>query len=139
MKKHYINPPALPDWSNMFTQIVVTEKNGLRLIHISGQVGVDADKIIAGKDNLQAQTHQALINLKIALASAGAQVSDVVKLVVYVVHYQYAQAAIIREELRMFFPENRLPALSLIGVAALADLDFLIEIDAEAISEIITP
>jgi enamine deaminase RidA (YjgF/YER057c/UK114 family) len=38
--------------------------------------------------------------------------------------------------LLLFFPENCLPALSLIGIGALADEDFLIEIDAEAIAEI---
>ena len=57
-----------------------------------------------------------------------------VKLVIYVVNYQYDLASVIRAELLKVFPKDCLPALSLIGVAALAEERFLIEIDAEAIA-----
>ncbi len=83
----------------------------------------------------KSKTQQALTNLKTALASVGVGVSDVVKLSIYAVDYQYEQAAIIREELRAVFPAGQLPALSLLGVVALADKQFLIEIDAEIIAE----
>lgn len=136
MHRKHLNPPALPDWSSMFSQIVVTELNGLKFIHISGQVGVDQDKKLAGDGSLSAQTRQALANLQVALDSVGANLSNVAKLTIYVVAYQYEQAAIIREALRAVFPPEQLPALSLLGVAALADPQFLIEIDAEVIGEI---
>ena len=135
MKRQYINPPTLPDWSGMFSQVVVTEYHGLRFVHISGQVGVDQTKKVTGNGSLEAQAHQALKNLKASLTSAGAQINDIVKLAIYVVDYQYEQAAVIREALRAIFPPGQLPTLTLIGVAALADKDFLIEIDAEAIAE----
>jgi len=135
MTRKHINPAVLPDWSGMFTQVVVTELAGLRLIHISGQVGVHPAKELAGDGSLQAQTQQALANLQVALESAGAVVADVVKLTVYVVNYRYENAGVIREELRAFFPTDRLPALSLIGVAALAEERFLVEIDAEVVVE----
>ena len=51
------------------------------------------------------------------------------------VDYQYEKAAIIKEELREVFPARQLPALSLLGIAALADKQFLIEIDAEVVAE----
>ncbi len=135
MQRKYINPESLPNWSNMFTQVVVTEKNGLNFIHISGQVGVDSNKKFVGGGSLQEQTLQALVNLQIALNSVGATTKDVVKLIIYVKNYQYDHAAVIREELQRVFSINQLPALSLIGVATLAEQHFLIEIDAEAISE----
>jgi enamine deaminase RidA (YjgF/YER057c/UK114 family) len=133
MQKQYINPDALPDWSTMFTQVVVAEKHGLKFIHISGQVGVNKQKQVTGSGSLQDQTHQAFKNIHMALESAGAVVQDVVKLVIYVVDYKYEHAAIIREELLKVFPKDCLPALSLIGVAALAEEIFLIEIEAQAI------
>ncbi len=136
MKHEYFNPPTLPDWSGMFSQMVITEKNGLKFVHISGQVGVDQSKKLVGDGSLRTQTRQALTNLQAALDSAGASVNDVVKLTIYVVDYEYEQAGIIREELRSVFPPERLPALSLLGVAALAEKHFLIEIDAEVIAEI---
>lgn len=135
MKHSHLNPKTLPDWSGMFSQIVLTEKNGLKLVHVSGQVGVDHTKQLTGDGSLQAQTRQALHNLKLVLASVDVSMSDVVKLVIYVVDYQYEQAAIIREELRAVFLPGPLPALSLIGVAALADKQFLMEIDAEVVAE----
>lgn len=135
MKHEYLNPQALPDWSGMFSQVVVTEKNGLKFVHISGQVGVDETKKLVGDGSLKAQTKQALTNLRLALESVGASIHDVVKLLIYVVDYEYEQAGIIREELRAVFPSERLPALSLLGVAALAEKHFLIEIDAEIIAD----
>ena len=119
----------------MFSQVVVTEKNGLKFVHISGQVGVDQSKKLVGDGTLRTQTRQALANLRMALESVGIAVQDVVKLLIYVVDYEYEQAGIIREELRAVFPPERLPALSLLGVAALAEKHFLIEIDAEVIAD----
>ena len=135
MKHEYFNPPTLPDWSGMFSQVVVTEKNGLKFVHISGQVGVDQSKKLVGDGTLRTQTRQALANLRMALESVGVSIQDVVKLIIYVVDYEYEQAGIIREELRAVFPPERLPALSLLGVAALAEKHFLIEIDAEVIAD----
>ena len=135
MKHEYSNPPTLPDWSGMFSQVVVTEKNGLKFVHISGQVGVDETKKLVGDGSLKAQTKQALTNLRLALENVGVGVHDVVKLLIYVVDYEYEQAGIIREELRAVFSPERLPALSLLGVDALAEKHFLIEIDAEVIAD----
>jgi enamine deaminase RidA (YjgF/YER057c/UK114 family) len=134
MQKHFVNPESLPDWSTMFTQVVVVEHDGLKFLHVSGQVGVDQDKLLTGNGNFREQTRQSLTNLQRALASGGATIRDVVKLVIYVVNYQNDLASVIREELLRVFPKDRLPALSLIGVAALAEERFLIEIDAEVIS-----
>jgi enamine deaminase RidA (YjgF/YER057c/UK114 family) len=136
MNRTFINPEKLPDWSGMFSQVVTVEKNGLKFIHVSGQVGVDASKSLVGSGNFGEQTMQALINLKFALESAGVRMTDVCKLRIYVVNYESIHASIIREALRDAFVIHRLPALSLIGVAALADERFLIEIDADAIAEV---
>ncbi len=134
MQKQYINPEHLLDWSGMFTQVIVVERHGLKFIHISGQVGVDKHKKLKGSGSFQEQTRQSLANLQTALTSGGAIAQDVVKLVIYIVNYRYEQAAIIQEELLRVFPPGQLPALSLIGVAALAEERFLIEIEAEAIA-----
>ncbi len=64
MKHEHHNPKTLPDWSGMFSQLVVTEKNGLKFVHISGQVGVDETKKLVGDGSLKTQTRQALTNLR---------------------------------------------------------------------------
>ena len=134
MQKQFIDPEALPDWSTMFTQVIVVGHHGLRFIYLSGQIGVDRNKQLTGNGSLQEQTRQTLANLQIALNSVEATVQDVVKLAIYVVDYKFEQASVIREELQKIFPKNQLPALSLIGAAALAEEQFLIEIEAEAIA-----
>lgn len=135
MKKKYINPTALPDWSSMFSQVVTIEHQGIRVVHLSGQVGVNANKDLVGNGDLKDQTKQTFSNLQMALSSANARFNDVVKMTIYVVNYRYEYASIIKEELEKYFQEGKFPALSLIGVAALADERFLIEIDAEAVVE----
>jgi enamine deaminase RidA (YjgF/YER057c/UK114 family) len=95
MKKIFINPEALPDWKEFFTQVVTVEANGVKTIYVSGQVGVDAQQNPVGDGSLSAQAKQALAKLATALVSAGASFADVVKITVYVVNYKYEDATVI--------------------------------------------
>ncbi len=135
MLKKYLHPENLPDWSGMFTQVISVEHDGLKFVYISGQVGVGRDKELTNNGSFLEQTHQAFANLQKALTSGGAKVDDVVKLVIYVVNYKQEQAAVIKDGMLAVFHKDRLPALSLIGVANLADERFLVEIEAQAISK----
>lgn len=133
MKKSFLSPETLPDWSTYFSQAVVVEKHGLKFIYLAGQVGVDAEKNLVGQGTFQDQLAQSFGNLNVALKSADAAPSDIVKMTIYVVQYQPEQAEVIGEVLRQYFEVGQLPAMSLIGVEALAEENFLVEIDAEAI------
>ena len=55
MKREHHNPQTLPDWSGMFSQLVVTEQNGLKFVHISGQVGVDQSKSHCSGERLKCE------------------------------------------------------------------------------------
>ena len=133
MKKYYLNPATLPDWSNYFSQIAVVEKNGLKTIYVAGQVGVERQKNLVGNGNLQAQLQQTFSNLQTALASVDATMANVVKMNIYVVNYQPSDAEMIGEVIGQYFRMGQLPAMSLIGVQALAEERFLVEVDAEAV------
>jgi enamine deaminase RidA (YjgF/YER057c/UK114 family) len=133
LKRDYKNPKGLPDWNDFFSQIVVTEKVGLRFIFVSGQVGVDNNKEIVADGSFKAQVDQTFKNLQTALNSVEAEMADIVKMNIYVVNYRYEHAAVVREYLNKYFAKGKLPALSLIGVQSLAIDKFLIEIDAEAV------
>lgn len=129
MGKEFINPDALPSWEQAFTQVVITHGE-TRTIYISGQVAVDKDKRLIGEGDLGTQAMQAFQNLEAAILAAGAQVGDVVKLNVYVKDYKPTDAALINEALRKHFPQKDLPASTWLGVQALAEEKFLIEVDA---------
>ncbi len=58
-----------------------------------------------------------------------------VKLNVYVKDYKTTDAALINEALRKHFPQKNLPASTWLGVQALAEERFLIEVDAIAAVE----
>jgi len=130
---NYLNPPDLPDWSSFFSQVISVDGHGVKLVFVSGQVGVDAQKRMARDGGFEAQTERAFVNLGTALGRAGAAWENVVKLTIYVVSYEQARAAVIGRAIRARFAAGKLPACSLIGVQALAESRFAIEVEAIAV------
>jgi enamine deaminase RidA (YjgF/YER057c/UK114 family) len=135
MKLTHLNPSGLPDWSSLFSQVVIAEGSPLRVIAVSGQVGVDRSEAVSGDGSFAAQLDGAFKNLVVALSAASCSVADVVKLTIYVVGYSYEKAGIIRETVGRHFGSRPLPACSLIGVEALARPEFQVEVEALAIAE----
>lgn len=131
MAHEYLNPPELfPSLQYGFSQ-VVTAMPG-KTIYLSGQVAWDAQQQIVGPGDLRAQTWQALHNVRTALEAAGAAMGDVVSLRIYILQEHLVQSKAISDGLKAFFPAGRAPASTWIGVAALADEAFLVEIEAIA-------
>ena len=97
-----------------------------RWIQVAGQVGMDADGKVEG--DLAAQSHATLDNIEQVLAKVGADLSDVVKIVVYLTSLDdYASFSAVRAER---FGEV-LPASAAVQVAGLL-LGAEIEIEALA-------
>jgi enamine deaminase RidA (YjgF/YER057c/UK114 family) len=136
VERNYLNPADLPDWSSFFSQVICVEGHGARHVFISGQVGVDAQKRLAGDGGFEAQTERAFENLGTALARSGATWADVVKLTIFVVNYEGALAPVIGRAIRARFTAGKLPTCSLIGVQALAESRFTIEVEAIALVDI---
>lgn len=114
-----------------YTQVVAAR--GQRIIHISGQVAMDADGNTVGGDDLEAQTEQVMRNLAIALEAAGASFADVVKITTYVVDYRPEHRAAVSRARAKYLPEGAPPASTLVGVTALASPEWLVEIEAVAV------
>ena len=134
MPKEYLNPPDLfPSQQFGFSQGVAAPPG--KTIYLSGQVGWNAQQQIVGPGDLRTQTWQALRNVQLALQSAGAGLGDVVSLRIYIVREHLAQSKAISDALKEFFPTEQAPASTWIGVAALANEDFLVEIEAIAMVE----
>jgi 2-iminobutanoate/2-iminopropanoate deaminase len=134
MPKKHINPDSLfPSLGFGFSQIV--SASGKTTIHISGQTAWDSNKQIVGRGDLAAQARQALRNVQMAIEAAGGTLADIASLRIYVVDYRREQAEAIAGALREFFPEEKCPASTWLGVSALAVPDFLIEIEATGVLE----
>ena len=131
MTKEIINPEALYASVDMgFSHAV--KSTGKATIHCSGQVAWDRDNNIVGAGDVGVQARQVLANLKVVLETAGAQVSDVVRLRTYVVNHNPSLLEPIGEAIGEFYGDVKPAANTLIGVQALALPDFLIEIEATA-------
>lgn len=125
-----INPATLSKPTGYSHATLVTAG---RQLHISGQVAFNAAGEIIGKGDVAAQAEQVYANLKAALAAAGADMSQVFKMVTYVVDLTPARAADIRKVRLRHLPEGAYPASTMVGTTALVHPDFLIEIEAIAL------
>jgi enamine deaminase RidA (YjgF/YER057c/UK114 family) len=134
MEKEFLNPPDLPNWSHAFSQVVIVKAGGVRTIYVSGQVSVDERRKLIGAGDLEAQAEQTFRNLSRALAAAGAFATDVVKVGIYVRHYETSDAAVVGAAFRRVFPHHDLPVSTWLGVESLAEEGFLIEVDAIAVA-----
>src|SRR5437588_11591795 len=106
MNKEFINPSALPNWEQSFSQIVVVSHETLKTVYLSGQVSVDENQNLIGEGDLKAQALRAFQNLEVALAAAGARVADVVRLNIYVKDYKPEDVVAVGEALRKHFPQK---------------------------------
>lgn len=99
---------------------------------IAGQVAKDAAGHLVGKGDIAAQVEQVFQNLKACVEASGASLGDVVKLNIYttaLAHYRPH----IKAGRDRYFSEHP-PATTLLVVTSLADPDFLLEIDAVALT-----
>jgi 2-iminobutanoate/2-iminopropanoate deaminase len=114
-----------------YSHVVATR--GGKQVFVSGQVALDAEGNLVGKGDLKTQAEMVFENLRVALAAAGAAPQDVVKLNTYVVGYKPSQLAVLREVRSRAFGDTALPAITLVGVQALAREGLLVEIEAIAV------
>src|SRR5262249_23015534 len=110
----------------------VVEVNGPhRVIYLAGQTGVDKDGKVA--QGFRAQAVQVMENIKIALAAVGGSFENIVKLDAYLVDIATNQPTY-RDVRAPYFPgKSVLPAATAVGVPALAQAGFLIEVEAIAV------
>ena len=128
----FINPPGLPR-PGTYTPVVVTR--GARTIYVSGQVPVNEKGELVGKGDLAAQAEQVFRNIDMALKGAGATFADVVKITTFVVGYKPEHRALMHQVRSRYVSKDAPPASTLLGVQALAIPDYLIEVEAIAVTD----
>jgi enamine deaminase RidA (YjgF/YER057c/UK114 family) len=132
MTKERVNPPSVfRSLDHGFSQAVVA--TGRRTVYVSGQTAWDANKQLIGGSDLRAQARQALSNLRSVVEASGGTLADVVSLRIYVVAYEAHKAEAVGGVFLEFFSGETTPASTWVGVAALADPGFLIEVEAIAV------
>jgi 2-iminobutanoate/2-iminopropanoate deaminase len=106
---------------------------GGRTIFLAGQVGLNQQGDMVGKNDFHAQVVQVFANLKSALAVAGATPDDLVKLNYYIVGLDHEKLVVLRELRDQFVNRSHPPVSTLAGVQALFREDAMIEVEAVAV------
>jgi enamine deaminase RidA (YjgF/YER057c/UK114 family) len=130
MEIDYVRPEGM-HVNPAFTQALILPA-AARLMLIGGQNAVDGSGVIVGKGDVGAQAAKAIDNLKLCLASRGLGLEHLVKMTIYLVAGQEIRPAFGAWMARWGNRTNP-PIVTGLYVTALANPDFLIEIEATAI------
>ncbi len=104
----------------------VVERDGW--LFVTGQLATDPlDDALPLPNGIEAQTHKVMDNLQRALRGAGAVLADVVCVRIYLTRFEQDYAAM-NALYATYFPADRLPARTTVGVTGLAR-GGIIEID----------
>jgi enamine deaminase RidA (YjgF/YER057c/UK114 family) len=124
----FSNPPGAPQPQSRYSQAVLIEGEGRRLV-LAGQVGVRPDGSVVADP--AGQIDQALANVGALLAAHGMGVGGIVKMTVFL-----TDPALIPEwrRRRDAFLAGHAPASTLLIVAGLASPAFKVEVEAEAVA-----
>ena len=104
------------------------------MVYAAGQVAQGLNGEVVGKGDISAQADQVYTNLKNVLEAAGSSLGQIVKMTTYTTSLAYRSA--IREARAKFFgPLNYDPPNTFVVVASLATPDFLLEVEAIAVTD----
>jgi enamine deaminase RidA (YjgF/YER057c/UK114 family) len=124
-----INPEGITT-PETFTHVIVAK--GSRMVFIAGQVAEDSAGNLVGAGDMVAQSRQVFANIGRALKAAGARPDQVTKLTIFVANYRREHLAMIEEGRVSLFGSHK-PTDTLVGVAALTNPDYMLEVDAIAV------
>jgi enamine deaminase RidA (YjgF/YER057c/UK114 family) len=102
---------------------------GCQIVHLKGQVSLDKQGQVVGKNEMPAQVRKTLENIQAVLASVGGTMADIISLTQYATDIQKFMAA---GEIRKQFFAEPFPVTTTVEVVRLYHPDLLIEITATA-------
>lgn len=129
MERKIVNPW---EWQDKYGFVQANALEGVsRVVLCAGQTSVDAEGNPLHAGDMRAQAAEALDNLETVLGQAGLGLGDVVRLNYYVTDIQafFGAGEVLAER---FQAAGCRPASTLLGVAALALPELMIEIEATA-------
>jgi enamine deaminase RidA (YjgF/YER057c/UK114 family) len=126
----FLNPAELST-PRGYTHVTITDLGNCKMVMISGQVPLDRNGNLVGKDDFAKQTEQVFINIRHAVTAAGGTMDQLVKIGVYVL--DASQLQVFRDIRNKFVNVKNPPASTLVQVSRLFREDVLVEIEAMAI------
>ena len=128
-RRQALYPPGVPKPIKGYYSNCIKVSSG-PLLFIAGQIPIDEQGKLVGKDDVVAQARQVYKNIEAILVGLGGTLQDLVKVTVYITDIAYMNAlAPLRESL---FPKDG-PVSACVQVVALAEPDIKIEIEGVAV------
>jgi len=110
----------------------VVESTGSRVVHVAGQVPLNAKNELVGEGDFQAQVRQSFENVRLGLEAVGMSFNDVVKMQFFLTDIaNLPQVRSIRDE---YINTAQPPASTSVQVVALYRPEVLFEMDVVAIA-----
>lgn len=130
LQRAVVNTVKAPQPVGLYSQALRVRAR--ELMFIAGQIALDAEGKLVGKNDAGAQTRQIYKNIDAILQSVGASFSNVVEFTTYVVGKEALQAFMqVRTEIfPSLYPERDYPPNTLLVVNALVREEYLVEIKA---------
>jgi len=100
------------------------------LLHIAGQVALDQQGNLVGREDIKAQAEQVFKNLKAVVEAAGGTMQHIAKITTFTINVAYRP--VISEVRARYFPVDP-PASTFLVISGLAEPGFLLEVEAIAV------
>ena len=121
--------PVLEPYRGIYAHGVESHA-GMRLLHVSGQIGETPEGVLAA--DFRGQCRQAMLNVASVLRAANMNLTDIVKMTFYLTRREDMSALV---EVRNEFVKGVRPAVTTLFVAGLVSPDWLVEIEVVACAE----
>ena len=129
MPNRFLRPETMPA---PFGYSQVVESTGSRVVHVAGQVPLNAKNELVGEGDFQAQVRQSFENVRLGLEAVGMSFNDVVKMQFFLTDIaNLPQVRSIRDE---YINTAQPPASTSVQVVALYRPEVLFEMDVVAIA-----
>lgn len=128
----FFNPAGVVEPASLYSHAAATDQP-VRWLHVSGQVGLAPNGLL--RQGFEAQLEQCFENVITTVRSDGMDVSNIVKLVIYVTPPPHEVVGAYRE-IRDRMMQGHPAAATYVGVTGLASPDLLVEVEAVAAASI---
>jgi 2-iminobutanoate/2-iminopropanoate deaminase len=126
MQREILSPPVVHTPQANYSHVVHVGNT----LYISGQIPLDRDGNLVGRNDPEAQAEQCLRNIQAIVEHFGGTLAHVVKITTYITNWNF-RPLVAGPRDRMFAPPY--PASTLVVVSGLAAPEFLVEIEAVAV------
>ncbi|NIJ55325.1 RidA family protein [Dyadobacter arcticus] len=123
--------PATVAKPNGYSHAAIIDLGNSKMVIISGQIALDKQGNLVGKDDMGKQAEQVFANIKSIVEDAGGTMNDLVKLNYFLLDVAQIQA--VRNVRDKYVNVQNPPASTLVQVSKLFRDGFLLEIEATAV------